>query len=413
MATQRKTSAKGWAACLAAIFGGMALALLQNKLTPVMNVIMDAFNIDMAMAGLLSTIFTVMGVVMALPAAGMLKRFGPRTSGLVAFACAIAGSVLGIMTENVTVMLVSRVVEGTGIGIIAVLAPSVISMWFPPERRGLPMGIWGSWMMVSQTALFFSGTAITDAWGWRGMWMLGIVVCMVAAVLFAIFVKSPASEENYADVESDDVTVISGVKSVPQWILAFSALCYTFCCFTFANWISSYWIEVTDWGAAAVGNWVGILFLVEMIYTWIVGAVLDRLHNRKVVGVIGLIVYGALGVVAFTATAVPVIYVFTFTYTIFEALAVTAIWAIAPETAKDPRYAGVALGVLNIGLNLGTLLSAPVSGAIQQQFGWIGVAVSFCAVAVVGAVALFAVKMPKPSTAEAEEVAVDTEVATA
>lgn len=411
MTDQRKTSAKGWAACLAAIFGGMALALLQNKLTPVMNVIMDAFNIDMAMAGLLSTIFTVMGVVMALPAAGMLKKFGPRTSGLIAFACAIAGSVVGIMTENVTVMLVSRVIEGTGIGIIAVLAPSVISMWFPPEKRGLPMGIWGSWMMVSQTALFFSGTAITDAWGWRGMWMLGIVVCVVTAVLFAIFVKSPSPEENYADVESDDVTVMGGVKSAPQWILAFSALCYTFCCFTFANWISSYWIEVTDWGAAAVGNWVGILFLVEMIYTWIVGAVLDRLHNRKIVGVIGLVVYGALGVVAFTATAVPVIYVFTFTYTIFEALAVTAIWAIAPETAKDPRYAGVALGVLNIGLNLGTLLSAPVSGAIQQQFGWVGVAMSFCGVAILGAAALLAVKMPKMVNVEADVSVADVETA--
>ena len=406
MSTQHKVPARGWAACLAAIFGGMALALLQNKLTPVMNVIMEAFQIDMAMAGLLSTIFTVMGVVMALPAAGMLKKFGPRTSGLIAFACAIAGSVLGIMTENVTVMLVSRVIEGTGIGIIAVLAPSVISMWFPPEQRGLPMGIWGSWMMVSQTALFFTGTAITDSWGWRGMWVLGIVVCAVAAVLFGAFVRSPSAEESFADVEADDVTVMGGIRGVPQWILAFSALCYTFCCFTFANWISTYWTEVTDWGAAGVGNWVAILFLVEMIYTWIVGAILDRVSNRKLVGVVGLLVYGALGIVAFTATSVPIIYVFTFTYTIFEALAVTAIWALAPETARDPKYAGVALGVLNIGLNLGTLLSAPVSGAIQQQFGWVGVAVSFCVVAVVGAVALLAVRLPQASSekpAEAED----------
>lgn len=395
MATQRKTSAKGWAACLAAIFGGMALALLQNKLTPVMNVIMEAFSIDMTMAGLLSTIFTVMGVVMALPAAGMLKKFGPRTSGLIAFACAIAGSVLGIMTENVTILLASRVVEGTGIGIIAVLAPSVISMWFPPEKRGLPMGIWGSWMMVSQTALFFTGTAITDAWGWRGMWVLGIVVCAVAAVLFALFVKSPSPEESFADVEADDVSVVKGLHFAPQWILAVAALCYTFCCFTFANWISTYWTEVTPWGAGGVGTWVAILFLVEMIYTWIVGGILDHVKNRKVFGIVGLIVYGILGVGMFTMTAVPAIYVLTFTYTIFEALAVTAMWAIAPETAKDPRYAGVALGVLNIGLNLGTLLSAPVSGAIQQSFGWMGVAVTFCAVAVVGAVVLMAVKLPK------------------
>lgn len=390
-----KVSAKGWAACLVAIFGGMALALLQNKLTPVMGVIMDAFGCDMATAGLLSTIFTVMGVVMALPAAGMLKRLGPRTSGLIAFACAIAGSIIGIATENVTILMVSRVIEGTGIGIIAVLAPAVISMWFPPEKRGLPMGIWGSWMMVSQTALFFCGTAITDTWGWRGMWALGIGVCAVAAVAFAIFVKSPVPEESFADVEADDVSIVRGLRSVPQWLLAISALCYTFCCFTFANWISTYWTEVTPWGAGRVGTWVAILFLVEMIYTWIVGAVLDRVRNRKVVGLIGLAVYGALGIVAFTATSEPIIYAFTFVYTIFEALAVTAMWSLSPETARDPRYAGVALGVLNVGLNLGTLLSAPVSGAVQQAFGWTGVAAAFFGVAILGVVALALIKLPK------------------
>lgn len=395
MATERTVSAKGWAACLAAIFGGMSLALLQNKLTPVMNVIMEAFSIDMATAGLLSTIFTVMGVVMALPAAGMLKKFGPKTSGLIAFACALAGSVVGIATENVTILMASRVIEGAGIGIIAVLAPAVISMWFPPEKRGLPMGIWGSWMMVSQTALFFTGSAITDAWGWRGMWVLGIVVCLVAAVLFAIFVKSPAPEESFADVESDDVTVMRGIRFAPQWILAIAAVCYTFCCFTFANWISTYWTEVTPWGAGGVGTWVAILFLIEMIYTWIVGAILDHVKNRKIVGVVGLVVYGILGFVVFSSTDVLAIRILTFTYTIFEALAVTAMWSIAPETGMNPAYSGVALGVLNVGLNFGTLISAPVSGAVQQAFGWSGVAMLFCAVAVVGAVALLLVKLPK------------------
>lgn len=392
MSQQQRVSAKGWAACGTAIFGGMSLALLQNKLTPVMDVIMNSFDIDMATAGMLSTIFTVMGIVMALPAAGMLKKFGPRTSGLIAFAGAIAGSVIGIATENVAILMASRVIEGTGIGIIAVLAPTVISMWFPPEKRGLPMGIWGSWMMVSQTVLFFTGNAITDSWGWRGMWMLGIIVCAVAAVLFALLVKSPSPEDSFADVEADDVTVIRGIRSAPQWVLGGVGLCYTFCCFTFANWITTYWTEVTPWGAGGTATWVGILFLVEMIYTWIVGAILDHVKNRKMVGIIGLIAYGALGFIVFTATDVLVIRILTFTYTIFEALAVTAVWALSPDTAQEPKYAGVALGVLNIGLNLGTLLSAPVSGAIQQMAGWGGVAISFCVVAVIGAALLIMVR---------------------
>ena len=395
MSSTDRVPARGWAACLAAIFAGMALALLQNKLTPVMDVMMEAFGIDMATAGLMSTIFTVMGAACALPAASMLKRLGPRRSGLIAFACAIGGSILGVVTEHTAILMISRVIEGAGIGIIAVLAPAVISMWFPPEKRGLPMGIWGSWMMVSQTALFFCGTAITDIWGWRGMWILGIIVCTIAAGVFAIFVQSPDPAKSHADVESESVTVRAGARSLPAWLLAGAALCYTFCCFTFANWIASYWTEVTEWGPGGVGTWIAVLFLIEMVYTWIVGAVLDRIRNRKLVGVVGLIIYGGLGIIAFTASSIPVIYLFTFAYALVEALAVTAMWALAPDTAADSRYAGVTLGVLNVGLNVGTLLSAPLSGAVQQQFGWSGVAALFCGVAVVGAILLGAVRLPR------------------
>ncbi len=393
MSVTRTTSAKGWAVCLVAIFGGISLALVQNKVSPIITVLMDVFGISMGTAGLLSTIFTFVGIIMALPAAMIIKRFGPKKAGVAALAFAIVGSLIGLATDNVGVLIVSRVVEGTGIGIIAVLAPTLISMWFPPEKRGLPMGLWGSWMMVSQTILFFCAAPLSGAFGWQGMWMLGLVACVLTAVLFLVFVESPAPGESFADVESSEVSIREGLKSRASFTLAIAAACFTFCSFTFVSWVSAYWGVATSWSLEEIGRWVAILYLVEMVYAWIIGGILNRVKNRKRLGVVSFFAYGLIGLAAFLITGEPLVVAFVFVFPIFDALIPCICWTIGPETASKPMYAGIALGVLNIGLNTGTLLSAPVSGALVESFGWVAAGACFLIVALVGAAAMAATKL--------------------
>ena len=38
-------------------------------------------------------------------------------------------------------MLASRFIEGAGIGLITIVAPAAIAIWFPAEMRGTPLGI--------------------------------------------------------------------------------------------------------------------------------------------------------------------------------------------------------------------------------------------------------------------------------
>ena len=401
MNATKNMSGKAWVVCLVGIFGGISLALVQNKVSPIITVLMSVFDINMSTAGLLSTIFTFVGIIMALPAAMILKRFGPKKSGVAALLFAVVGSIIGITTDNIAVLIVSRVIEGTGIGIIAVLAPSLISMWFPPEKRGFPMGIWGSWMMISQTVLFFSAAPISEAFGWQGMWGLGLGACIIAAILFLLFVESPKTEVSHANVESKEVSIIEGLKSRGSFTLAIAAACFTFCSFTFVSWISAYWGVATSWSIEEIGRWVAILYLIEMVYAWIIGGILNRVKNRKLFGAAGFVFYGLLGLAAFMITGEPIIVVFVFVFPVFDALIPCVCWTIAPETATKPMYAGIALGILNIGLNLGTLLSAPVSGALVESYGWIAAGLCFLVAAIIGAVAMAATKLssaaPEPS----------------
>jgi predicted MFS family arabinose efflux permease len=393
---QLKVGSKAWVISLVTVFGGISLALVQNKVSPVITVLIDTFQISMATAGLLSSIFTVMGMVMALPAAIILKKMGPKMAGVLALGCAIVGSVVGLLSDNVALLIVSRVIEGSGVGIIAVLAPAVISMWFPPEKRGLPMGIWGSWMMISQTVLFFASTPIVAAIGWQGMWYLGLGSCVIAVVLFLLLVQSPPAQLNNAPVENTDISLFEGLKSAPSWLLAISAACFTFCSFTFVSWVTPYWTEVTGWPIESTRNWVSLLYFVEIIYAVIVGFILNKVRKRKELGIVGFAIYGVVGLFAFLVTQSPLVVALVFVFPIFDALIPCICWVVGPETAKNPVYIGISLGILNIGLNLGTLLSAPISGWLVEQNGWPAAGWCFLAAAILGGIFMLLVRVATP-----------------
>jgi predicted MFS family arabinose efflux permease len=378
--------------CLVAVFGGISLALVQNKVSPVINVLIDTFQISMATAGLLSSIFTVMGMVMALPAAIILKKMGPKIAGVLALSCAIIGSIIGLLSDNIILLIASRVVEGSGVGIIAVLAPAVISMWFPPERRGLPMGIWGSWMMISQTVLFLVSTPIVEAIGWQGMWYLGLGSCVIAVLLFLLIVQSPPEQLNNAPVQGTEISMLEGLKSAPSWLLAASAACFTFCSFTFVSWVTPYWTEVTGWPIESTRNWVSLLYFVEIIYAVIVGFILNKVRKRKELGIAGFVVYGLVGLSAFLVTQSPLVVALVFIFPIFDALIPCICWVVGPETARSPAYIGISLGILNIGLNLGTLLSAPISGWLIEQTGWSAAGWCLLAAAILGSILMVFVR---------------------
>ena len=151
-----------WVVTIAIFLTGVSLAYVQNKVSPVIPVFMDVFSIDMTTAGWLSSVFSIVAMISALPAAWIIGRLGSRKCGLIAIICALIGSALGILSGSIEILMVSRVIEGIGVGIISVIAPALVSMWFPAQKRGAPMGLWGAWQMAAQSLVFFIGASVTD-----------------------------------------------------------------------------------------------------------------------------------------------------------------------------------------------------------------------------------------------------------
>ena len=86
------------------------------------------------------------------------------------FAASIELQLAGKPCDLVTVTNHLReggMLEGVGGGLIAVAAPAAISAWFVPWERGLPMGIWTTWVPIGNVLMFNAAHPLLESFGWQ------------------------------------------------------------------------------------------------------------------------------------------------------------------------------------------------------------------------------------------------------
>lgn len=397
MTKKQKATTTAWLIVIIAFLGGLALASAQNKVPPVIDVVMADFGIGETDAGWLTSVFTIMGMITALPASWLLQRLGAKKIGVISLACCAIGCALGAFCTEFWMLLATRVIEGVGVGMIAVVGPAIIAMWFPAEKRGLPMGVWGSWMMASQTILFFFGGGLAANWGWQGVWWFVFILCVIALVLYQWKVKEPDGDmPNYAEGEDpEEFHFGEGFRSSATWVLTLAGLIFTFCCFGFATYISLYWAQEFFAGDMNQSNWwVSIMYAIEVPVVILLGWVMNhiKLGNRRFMGVIGFALYTFILFFCFRMNDPALLLPFIIIYPFLEGAIPTAYWTMIPSTAKKPEYAGTSIGILNVGLNIGTLLGPPITGFFIENYGWAAATVPLAIASVVGAVLFLFVK---------------------
>ena len=70
----------------------------------------------------------IIGVILAFPAAFIARRIGLKNTVLVSLACLAIGSAIGAIAGSIPMLMVSRLIEGIGIGLIGVAAPTCVSV---------------------------------------------------------------------------------------------------------------------------------------------------------------------------------------------------------------------------------------------------------------------------------------------
>lgn len=163
--------------------------------------IMGVFGIGQDRAQWLSTAFLTSMTATMLLNSWALQRWGARmtyVTGMTGFAGA---SVLGGISPDENVLILSRVFQGAAVGIIQPLTMVVMFQVFPPAQRGRAMGLYGMGVVLGPAIGPALGGLLIDEIGWRSVFFMGLPICAAAVPLGLLF--APGREPHLPSIRFD------------------------------------------------------------------------------------------------------------------------------------------------------------------------------------------------------------------
>ncbi len=179
---------------------GMFIAILNQTLINVaLPVLINDFNVSTSTAQWLTTGFMLVNGILIPISAFLMRSYTFRQLFLASMTLFFFGSIICSMAMNFPVMMIGRVVQAAGAGILMPLGSNVFMTLFPPHKRGAAMGMLGIAMILAPAV----GPTITgyviQNYDWHVMFyamsFFGLVTLLLGAAWFRL--TQPLSKPSF------------------------------------------------------------------------------------------------------------------------------------------------------------------------------------------------------------------------
>ncbi|KQO18429.1 MDR family MFS transporter [Paenibacillus sp. Leaf72] len=229
----------------ALLIGAFVAFLNENLLANALPGLMREFNVAAATIQWLSTGYMlVIGVLV--PVTALLQQwFTTRQMFMSAMALFLAGTCLCAVSPGFGLLLMGRVVQACGTGLLVPLMMNTILALYPSERRGSAMGLMGLVIMVAPVIGPALSGLIIDTFHWRWLFYMVIPVALFSIIYASFYLK------NVTELTKPRVDLLSIVMSTVG-----------FGCVTYGFSQTSVWAEPEGYGLLAIGS----LFLLLLVW---------------------------------------------------------------------------------------------------------------------------------------------------
>lgn len=387
----------GWLVVLVLLLASVSAPLNQFKVPPLMPLLMGDFNLSVGEAGSLMSVFAVTGLILALPAGFVFQKLGYRLTGLLAVGAVAAGAALGAVSNDIATMWLSRIVEGTGTSLLAVVAPAVVALWFVADKRGMPLGVWATWVPLGQAIVFVAAPLLVVHGGWRTVWWFGCIYAVCSGLLYFIFVRPmPATGQTAAEPPLPALSArdLVRVLRIPDlWLISLTFACFNAAFIGFITWAPTYLETVYALPLGYSATFISISTFVSMFVIPFSGWFSDRIGSRKWICVVPLGVMGLSWVLLCLDRPWAVLLVIL-AVGFSGRFVPTGVFAAGAEVVGDSRLSGMAMAVIQVGQNAGMLLGPLGLGWLIEKTGsWLVAFLWLIPVCIVGAVAVWRTKV--------------------
>jgi predicted MFS family arabinose efflux permease len=219
---------------------------------------------DTAMGLLTGLAFAFFYTTAGIPIARLADR-GSRRNVIVAGVAmwSVMTAFCGI-TRSFAQLAAARIGVGVGEAALGPAANSLISDYFPPERRATALAIYNIGGNVGVMVGFIAGGWIGQTFGWRAAFLIVGLPGLAAALLTRLTLREPPRGLSDAVIDNEPVprlreTISILYSNATFRHLSLSSAFYAFAAYGFTVWGATFLIRVHGMSLGETGLWLGLI----------------------------------------------------------------------------------------------------------------------------------------------------------
>jgi MFS family permease len=369
--TSAVTDPRRLAALVVAV--GVTCALHVGKLPVAIPVLRESLGLSLVQAGFLLSLVQLAGMTLGLLVGLMADRLGPRRVMLAGLLLLAAGSALGALAPDVSVLLATRVLEGMGFLLAVLPAPGLLRQRVqhaPTLSRSL--GWWGAYMPLGTALALLLGVPLLSAVGWRWAWLLLALLSLLAAAGLARWVAPDAQALAFAAPQGNTALgprLRRTLRAPGPWLVALAFFLYSGQWLAVVGFLPTIYHQAGYTGAA-VASLSALAAGINMAGN--IGAGWWLAHGAKP-GVVLTLAYLAMGAgagVAFGAEGHPLLqYLAVLVFSGVGGLIPGTLFGLAVKLAPDNDTVSTTVGWMQQFSALGQFLGPPVVAWVATVAG--------------------------------------------
>lgn len=207
MSTLQLTNKKRTLIFINIIITCIASSMLATALNTAISPIAADFKISVTLGQWMTSGYSLAMAIMMPLTAFLVTRISTKKLYCIAIGIFLTGLLLSMVATNFPTMMVGRVIQASGNGILSSMAQVIILTVFPLEKRGAAMGWYGLSIGAAPVIAPTIAGLLIDSVGWRAIF--GIVFI----ILFISLIDSLIVFKNVLETEQKKFDIISFVLS--------------------------------------------------------------------------------------------------------------------------------------------------------------------------------------------------------
>ncbi len=181
-----------WILMGSVMVGAMASIMSSTIINVAIPGLSHQFHLGQERAQWVSSGFMVAMTIAMLTTPWLLSRFGYRDTYLGTMVLLMAGGIAGGLSDNYSLVLVARVVEGLAAGAVQPIPAIIMMRAFEPSEQGRAGGLFGMGVVLAPAIGPSIGGVLVDLFGWRSIFFMVVPFCLASIWLAMKYVPVSA-----------------------------------------------------------------------------------------------------------------------------------------------------------------------------------------------------------------------------